>query len=405
MVLVFESMVGEPRQFGPYRLVRRLGVGGMAETFEATRVGAGDFEQRVCLKRVLPAFGDDAELVERFQREAKLAARLRHTNIVGVIDAGQVDGSYYMALELVDGVDLRSFIKSAPDEKLSPDLVSLIALDLAYALEHAHATLVHRDISPSNILLSRSGEAKLADFGIAKALDNAKVTASRSAKGKIPYMAPEQMRGESVDGRADLFSLGVVMFEALAGRRPFDGAHDVETMQKVLDGDRPRMREVAPEVPAPLADLVESLLELDRDRRTQSAAELLDALGPVAPPPKVRRELAATVEAHRGGPEGRLHVRAKEDERDTELTRVPTGAPEAPRPAARPKRRRWAWPLAGLLAIGAIGIATQMMTPDPVKPAHAPPTGLRTDTGAGAVTVADPAADPAAALLRQFAFD
>ena len=124
MVLVFESMVGEPRQFGPYRLVRRLGVGGMAETFEATRAGAGGFEQRVCLKRVLPAFGDDAELVERFQREAKLAARLRHTNIVGVIDAGQVDGSYYMALELVDGVDLRSFLKAAPGEKLSPDLVS-----------------------------------------------------------------------------------------------------------------------------------------------------------------------------------------------------------------------------------------------------------------------------------------
>ena len=185
-----------------------------------------------------------------------------HGLYVGV-EAARED---FIGGSFVDGVDLRSFIKSAPDETLSPDQVSLIALDLAYALEHAHATLVHRDISPSNILLSRSGEAKLADFGIAKALDNAKVTASRSAKGKIPYMAPEQMRGELVDGRADLFSLGVVMFEALAGRRPFDGAHDVETMQKVLDGDRPGMREVAPEVPAPLADLVESLLELDRDQ-------------------------------------------------------------------------------------------------------------------------------------------
>ena len=219
MVLVCETMASEPRQFGPYRLVRRLGVGGMAETFEATRTRAEGFEQRVCLKRVLPAFSDDEEFVSRFQREAKLAAGLRHTNIVGVIDAGSIDGAHYMALELVDGVDLRSLLKSSPEQRLSPEVVALIAIDLGYALEHAHGALVHRDISPSNILLSRSGDAKLADFGIAKALDGAHVTASRGAQGKIPYMAPERMRGESVDGRADLFSLGVVMYEALSGVR------------------------------------------------------------------------------------------------------------------------------------------------------------------------------------------
>ena len=184
-------MAGEPREFGPYRLVRRLGVGGMAEAFEATRIGAGGFEQRVCLKRVLPAFSDDEAFVSRFQREARLAAQLRHTNIVGVIDAGEIDGAHYMALELVDGVDLRSLLKSSPNERVSPEMVALIGTDLAFALEHAHRTLVHRDISPSNILLSRSGEAKLADFGIAKAIDNPQVTASRTAQGKIPYMAPE----------------------------------------------------------------------------------------------------------------------------------------------------------------------------------------------------------------------
>jgi len=328
-------MAGEPREFGPYHLVRRLGVGGMAETFEATRAAAGGFEQHVCLKRVLPAFSEDADFVSRFQREAKLAAQLRHTNIVGVIDFGEVDGVHYMTLELVDGVDLRSFLKSSPDEKLSPDTVTLIGLDLAYALEHAHGTLVHRDISP---LLSRSGETKLADFGIAKAIDNANVTASRGAKGKIPYMSPEHMRGEATDGRADLFSLGVVLFEAAAGVRPFDGAHDVETMQKILDGDRLSLEDVAPDVPAPLRAVIEGLIEVNRDSRTASAAQLIEELAGLAPPPSVRRELASTVEDHRGGPKARMHVRAREEERDTELSRLPGSVKATAEQSAAPQQ-------------------------------------------------------------------
>jgi serine/threonine protein kinase len=312
----------------------------MAETFEATRAGAGEFEQRVCVKRVLPAFSDDEEFVSRFQREAKLAAKLRHTNIVGVIDVGAIDGVHYMTLELVDGVDLRSFLKSSSGEKLSADTVALIGMDLAYALEHAHGSLVHRDISPSNILLSRSGEAKLADFGIAKAIDNAKATASRSAQGKVPYMSPEHMRGEAVDGRADLFSLGVVLFEALAGVRPFDGAHDVETMQKILEGDRLGLGEVAPDAPAPLRELIERLIEVDRGARTPSATRLIEELAVVAPAPSVRRELASTVENHRGGPQARMHVRAREEERDTELNRAPRLAPVLAEEIGAPPPRR-----------------------------------------------------------------
>jgi hypothetical protein len=362
MMLVFEWMAGEAREFGPYHLVRRLGVGGMAETFEATRVAAGGFEQRVCLKRVLPAFSGDDEFVSRFQREAKLAAQLRHTNIVGVIDFGEVDGVHYMTLELVDGVDLRSFLKSSPDEKLSPGMVALIGLDLAYALEHAHRSLVHRDISPSNILLSRSGETKLADFGIAKAIDNANVTASRGAKGKIPYMSPEHMRGESTDGRADLFSLGVVLFEAAAGVRPFDGAHDVETMQKILDGDRLSLEEVAPDVPAPLRGVIERLIEVDPKARTASATQLIEELAVLAPPPAVRQELASTVEAHRGGPGARMHVRAREEERDTELSRPPAPVQmtaqhaEAQRPTPR-KRGRAVMLVGALLALLVTAVA------------------------------------------------
>ena len=308
-------MGGEPREFGPYRLVRRLGVGGMAETFEATRLGAGGFEQRVCLKRVLPAFSEDADFVSRFRREARLAARLRHTNIVGVVDAGQIEGAHYIALELVDGVDLRSFLRSKPNERVSPETAAVIGMDLAQALEHAHGTLVHRDVSPSNILISRAGFAKLADFGIAKAIEAESVTASRSARGKIPYMAPEYIRGEAIDGRADLFSLGVVMFEAVAGVRPYDGAHDVETMQKIIDGDAQALAQTAPWVPAEIREIIERLIEVDANERTPSASVLIEELAEVAPPPAVRRALASTVERYRGGPLERLHVRSREEER------------------------------------------------------------------------------------------
>ncbi|MBW2380372.1 MAG: serine/threonine protein kinase [Deltaproteobacteria bacterium] len=397
MMLVFWWMAGEPRDFGPYHLVRRLGVGGMAETFEATRDAAGGFEQRVCLKRVLPAFSDDDEFVARFQREAKLAAQLRHTNIVGVVDFGEVGGVHYMTLELVDGVDLRSLLKSSPEEKLSPNTVALIGLDLAYALEHAHGSLVHRDISPSNVLLSRSGETKLADFGIAKAIDNVTATASRSAKGKIPYMSPEHMRGETVDGRADLFSLGVVLFEAAAGCRPFDGAHDVETMQKILEGDRRSLADAAPDVPLPLRDVIERLIEVDRGARTPSATRLIEELAAVAPPPEVRRQLASTVEGQRGGREARMHVRAREEERDTELSRPPSIAPartdEEAAPPRKPPRTSLALMLAAGLVLSLVGAFTGTRWLD--RRAEAPEAGSAAGSVPASVPVPVPAPAPA----------
>ena len=351
----------------------------MAETFEATRAGAGGFEQRVCLKRVLPAFSEDDEFVSRFRREAMLAAQLRHTNIVGVIDFGEIDGVHYMTLELVDGVDLRSLLKSSPSERLSPDTVALIGFDLAHALAHAHGTLVHRDISPSNILLSRSGETKLADFGIAKAMDDARATASRTAKGKVPYMSPEHMRGEPLDGRADLFSLGVVLFEAAAGARPFDGVHDVETMQRILEGDRRSLADVAPDVPRRLCELIERMIEVDPAARTPSAAHLIEELAEVAPPPAVRRELASTIEGHRGGPEARLHVRAREAERDTELSRPPslpraTAEENVAPPPRRRRRTGRALIIAGALAAGMLAavIGTRSLERGASVPAAVP---------------------------------
>jgi len=292
---------------GPYRLVRRLGMGGMAETFVAIRRGPSGFSQRVCLKLVLPFFREDEEFVMLFQREARLAAKLRHSNIVGVIDFGEINGRSYMALELVDGVDLQVLLNSESGKRLSPEYVALIGHDLASALDHAHnppresdfdgtvsGAIVHRDISPSNVLISRHGEIMLSDFGVAKAVTGSSHKHS-AVKGKIPYMSPEQLRLESLDGRADLFGVGVVLYEALCGRRPYEGGHDPATIMLILQGERAPLAQLAPGAPPELCDVIDSLIEPDRDKRPESAAELIELLDPFVPTPKTRRALGRRV--------------------------------------------------------------------------------------------------------------
>ena len=302
-------------EFGPYRVLRRLGMGGMAETFEAVRFGPGGFSQRVCLKLVLPFFRNDPDFVRLFEREARLAAKLRHSNIVGIIDFGNVDGTPYMALELVDGVDLRALLKSQPGERLSHDLVELMALELAQGLAHAHNPsgvsgggktsevrgIAHRDLSPSNVMLSVEGEVLLTDFGVAKAMDGTNRKQS-DVKGKVPYMSPEQLRNEVVDGRADLFSLGVLLFEALTGERPYDGGSDPATILLILQGEHPSLQELVPDAPEGLCRVIESLIDPDRDKRPISALALVEQLDEFAPSPRTRRELSKMVGALRREP-------------------------------------------------------------------------------------------------------
>ncbi|MBX3249731.1 MAG: protein kinase [Myxococcales bacterium] len=360
-----------PRQFGDYVLERRLGVGGMAETFVARR---GVLQQRVCLKRVLPAFSRDADFVRQFEREARLAGRLRHSNVVGVLDFGGVGGELYLALELVEGVDLRALIQTQPEGRLPIDVVALIALDLSYALEYAHGEqVVHRDVTPSNVLLSVRGEVKLADFGVAKALTGSTLpTASGFIKGKVPYMAPEQMKGGAIDGRTDLFSVGVTLFEMIAGRRPFIGSHDVEIMMKVMTGERPTLKELAPRTPAAIAALVEQLLAGDPNARPRDAGELLDVLaGEVRP--DSRERLAQWVRAAYGT--------EAPGERDTELASSPIGV-ATPRPAMR--------------------AAPSSAPPPVVAPVSAPPNAVGP---AAHAPVASASFDPSAAIPPHAAMD
>ena len=293
---------------GPYRLVRRLGMGGMAETFVAVRRGPGGFSQRVCLKLVLPFHRGDQEFLELFRREARLAAKLRHSNIVGILDFGEVEGRSYMALELVDGVDLKVLLESRDGRRLPHEHVALIGYDIASALHHAHnpphdsdidgappLPIIHRDVSPSNVLVSRHGEVMLGDFGVAKAASASSGTLS-TIKGKIPYMSPEQLKLESLDGRADLFAVGVVLFEALCGKRPYEGGHDPATIMRILEGQHPPLASLAPNAPTELCDLIERLIDPDRGKRPANAAELIGLLEPFVPPPRVRRELAEAID-------------------------------------------------------------------------------------------------------------
>jgi serine/threonine protein kinase len=280
----------------------------MAETFLAVRRGLGGFEQRVCVKRILPAFEKDAAFVRQFLEEARVSAQLRHANVAQVVDFGTVEGSHYLALELVDGMDLHALLRALAErgDTMAPGLVVYLATELATALEYAHegagghgasaGPIVHRDISPSNVLVSRAGEVKLTDFGIAKAVSTSTtLTTTGVIKGKVPYMAPEYALSGRFETRSDLFALGVLLYEALAGRRPFVGATDLDTLHRILEGRRPALGELCPSAPKKLVEAIERLLEPKPENRFGSAIELLDALVDVAAPPTSRRVLGDLV--------------------------------------------------------------------------------------------------------------
>ncbi|MFO0682606.1 MAG: protein kinase [Sandaracinus sp.] len=287
--------------------MRRLGRGGMAETFVATRMGPAGFAQEVCVKRILPALEEDPSFVAQFQDEARVSASLRHANVVSVLDFGVVDGLPFLALELVDGMDLYSLLEwqRAHGERMTPGLAVYLAAEIASALEHAHGKrpqpVVHRDISPSNVLVSRAGEVKLSDFGIAKVLRGSrKATTTAMIKGKVPYMAPEYAMEGRFDPRCDLFALGVMLYEVLAGRRPYEGRTDLETLTLIQSGRRTPLAELVPGTMPALVAIVERLIDPVPDRRFASAGELLDALVEIAPPPTARKILGDLVKRATG---------------------------------------------------------------------------------------------------------
>jgi tRNA A-37 threonylcarbamoyl transferase component Bud32 len=288
-VRVTWTLEAKPNQFGDYVLHDRIGAGGMAEIFLATARGIEGFEKRVVIKRILPSLSDDEQFVRMFIEEAKLCVALRHPNIVQVHDLGEIDAQYYIAMEYVDGRDLLKTLAACGKKKIGfpTDIALFIVMEVLKGLHYAHQLkkqngeplgIIHRDVSPSNVLLSFEGEVKIGDFGIAKANTREK-TATGILKGKFGYMAPEQVTGATIDHRADVFAIGIVLYELLTGHRLFAGKNDLAVLEKVRDARiEPPARYYRQDLDDDLEHIVMSALSRDANDRYQSAKELHDAI-------------------------------------------------------------------------------------------------------------------------------
>jgi serine/threonine protein kinase len=266
-------------QVGKYQLIRELGVGGMAEVFLARTAGPMGFEKQLVLKRILPHMAREPAFIQMFHSEATLAARLNHPNIVQIFDFGESGGTYYLAMEYIDGPSLRTLLDDSLRRggPLPPVPCARIIASACEGLSFAHGfrdpatgqplDIVHRDISPDNILLSRQGAVKVADFGIAKAAGQQHRTQTGMIKGKLAYMPPEQIRNMELDQRVDVYALGVVFYELVTGNRPFDAPTDASLMQSILfELPMPAVLR-QPDLPEPVQKILRRALAKDRDER------------------------------------------------------------------------------------------------------------------------------------------
>ncbi len=274
-----------PTRLGSYEILGKLARGGMAELFLARAVGPQGFEKLVVLKKVLPQYAAIPRFVRLFLDEAKLAAGLEHPNIAHVFDMGTVDGNYFFTMEFVHGQDVRSTLhRGFQVKRLVPiEHVVQVGRAVASALHYAHERrradgtlldIVHRDVSPSNIMVSYDGDIKLLDFGVAKASNSSTKTRTGTLKGKVSYMSPEQAKGSAVDRRSDIFSLGIVLWEMLTGARLFRGENDLATIQMIINERAPAPTTVRPECPPELEKIILHALEPDPTMRIQTARQL-----------------------------------------------------------------------------------------------------------------------------------
>ncbi len=314
-------------RFGPYELLDRVAIGGMAEVFKAKRTGVEGFEKVVALKRILPHLSDNKEFVDMFVDEAKMVAGLSHPNIVQIFDLGRIEKRYYIAMEYVHGRDLRTIMKRAREKglRMPLDLSLRVVGQVCGALEYAHRKkdergrpmeIVHRDVSPQNILISFEGEVKLVDFGIAKAATKASSTDRGALRGKLLYMSPEQAWGRTIDRRSDVFSLGIVLYEMVTETKPFIGAGtELTILELVRQCVITPAREVNPRVPEALDRVIMKALAREPAERYQDAGQMQRGLERFLRdrPPVTARDLARFLEL--------LFDRAEREEGGTEERR------------------------------------------------------------------------------------
>ena len=279
----------KPTPFGKYTLLERINVGGMAEVFRAKAFGVEGFERLVAVKKILPNIAEDEEFIAMFIDEAKIAVQLQHANIAQIFDLGKVEDSFFIALEFVRGRDLRAMFDRVRQrgEVMPTPQACFIVMQVCEGLDYAHNKrdgqgqelhLVHRDISPQNVLVGFEGEIKLIDFGIAKAAGKASKTQAGILKGKFGYMSPEQVRGLPIDRRSDIFSVGIVLYELLTGERLFMGESDFSTLEKVRNVEILPPSSYNKPIPEELERIALKALAKDPEDRYQNAIDLHDDL-------------------------------------------------------------------------------------------------------------------------------
>ncbi|HWB82046.1 MAG TPA: serine/threonine-protein kinase [Nannocystaceae bacterium] len=390
-------------KLGRYQVLRRIAVGGMAELYLARNVGRAGFEKLVAIKRVRPHLAEDGEFVQMFLDEARLAAGLEHSGIASVFDFGSSGREHFMAMEYVHGKNVRDILK-AGDVPIACALTILkqVAAALHYAHERCGADglplgLVHRDVSPSNILVSWSGDVKLCDFGIAKATTQSSATRTGTIKGKLSYMAPEQIRGETVDRRADVFALGIVAYELCTGKRCFYASGEFALINRVAAGKFEKPSSAAPGFPTSLERVLLDALAVEADARTPTARALQEAIEEYASTAGIRLSSTVLSDYMRERFTAEAYPTVDTLPSQAEST-APTMAPRRTSTRAR-KRGMW-WRVSGALAAGlALGLGVQrLFAGDPVREeprVEAEPAAIVPTNTAGAAAVPVPPPAPA----------
>jgi serine/threonine-protein kinase len=282
-----DSVSMMPRE--KYRVLRKLDSGGMAEVFAGEAESIEGFKKRVAIKRVLPHLAENKKFLAMFLDEARLSLRLNHANIVQVFDVGHSANTYFIVMEYVDGSNLKSVMEYLRHvgEFMPLELACFLMTEVCRGLSYAHGLedsdghklgIVHRDISPPNILLSKEGEVKLVDFGLAKATSQLETTDPGVVKGKFAYLSPETAWAQGVDLRTDVFACGIILWELLTSQRLFLGQTDVETIELVRRAEVPSIQAINPAVPFKLENIVRKALAAPLERRYQDASELAEAL-------------------------------------------------------------------------------------------------------------------------------
>lgn len=277
---------------GRYELLEKLGAGGMAEVYKARQTGVDGFEKLVVLKKILPGFAQNQSFIDMLKAEARLTSVLQHPNIVSVLDLGEEQGQWYITMELVDGYDLLRILARCAERRVRVpvDIACHIVSEVCAGLHYAHRAkdiygkplnIIHRDVSPSNIILSKDGHVKIMDFGVAKARTEDSRGSRHVLRGKLGYMSPEQVKGEEIDHRADLFSLGIVLFETLTLKRLFLGKTDLETLVNIREANIEKRFQKYSYLDSDVQEVLRHALARDPDKRFSSAQEFQNVLNDV----------------------------------------------------------------------------------------------------------------------------